>query len=60
VAPRSLLLEHGSLLWMRGSTQQHWRHAIPKTRAAVGERLNLTFRAIGCRRQVLATDGEMH
>ncbi len=60
VPPRSLLLEHGSLLWMRGSTQQHWRHAIPKTSAPVGARLNLTFRALGCRREVIATDGEIH
>jgi alkylated DNA repair dioxygenase AlkB len=36
----------GSLLVMRGTTQQHWRHALPKTAARVGPRLNLTFRVI--------------
>jgi hypothetical protein len=44
----SLVLEHGSLLWMGGETQRHWRHAIPKTATRVGERINLTFRSIGC------------
>jgi len=39
-------LEHGSLLVMAGSTQHHWVHAVPKTRRPVGERINLTFRAI--------------
>jgi alkylated DNA repair dioxygenase AlkB len=36
----------GSLLVMRGTTQRHWRHALPKTAARVGPRLNLTFRVI--------------
>ncbi len=36
----SLDLEHGSLLLMDGRL----RHALPKTRRAVAERLNLTFR----------------
>lgn len=39
-------LEHGSLLIMAGQTQHHWKHALPKTRRAVGERVNLTFRRI--------------
>ncbi len=39
-------LEHGSLLLMAGATQHHWVHAVPKTRRAVGERVNLTFRRI--------------
>jgi len=39
-------LEHGSLLLMAGATQHHWVHAVPKTRRAVGERINLTFRRI--------------
>jgi alkylated DNA repair dioxygenase AlkB len=42
----SLNLEHGSLLWMAGGTQQHYQHAIDKTRAPVGERINLTFRVL--------------
>ena len=37
-------LGHGSLLLMRGQTQALYRHALPKTRKAVGERVNLTFR----------------
>lgn len=41
-----LLLEHGSLLLMRGETQQHWLHQIAKTKKAIGERINLTFRVI--------------
>ncbi|MCX7052994.1 MAG: alpha-ketoglutarate-dependent dioxygenase AlkB [Proteobacteria bacterium] len=41
-----LLLPHGSLLCMGGSTQHHWVHALPKTRRPVGERINLTFRLL--------------
>ena len=39
-------LTHGSLLLMGGTTQRHWRHAVPKTREPVGLRVNLTFRTI--------------
>ena len=42
--PLSLDLPGGSLLLMRGPTQQHWQHALPKTARQVGPRLNLTFR----------------
>ena len=41
-----LLLEHGSLLLMKGETQHFWKHQIPKTARNVGERINLTFRII--------------
>ncbi len=41
-----MVLEHGSLLLMRGATQHHWQHQIPKTAKSVGERINLTFRVI--------------
>lgn len=41
-----MVLEHGSLLLMKGSTQHNWLHQIPKTRRPVGERINLTFRVI--------------
>ena len=41
-----ILLEHGSLLLMGGSTQHHWQHQIPKTAKKIGERINLTFRII--------------
>ena len=40
------LLGHGSLLVMAGATQTHWLHAIPKTKAVVGERVSLTWRRI--------------
>jgi len=40
----SLTLEHGSLLDMRGSTQQNWLHQLPKTKASDSPRINLTFR----------------
>ncbi|MBO0700779.1 MAG: alpha-ketoglutarate-dependent dioxygenase AlkB, partial [Zavarzinella sp.] len=39
-------LPHGSLLVMGGTSQQHWRHGVPKTRKPVGPRINLTFRRI--------------
>jgi len=42
----ALELSHGSLLIMRGELQHFWKHQIPKTKKAVGERLNLTFRVI--------------
>ncbi|MCP8687960.1 alpha-ketoglutarate-dependent dioxygenase AlkB family protein [Marinobacterium sedimentorum] len=41
-----LLLDDGSLLLMRGSTQHHWQHALPRTRSICRPRLNLTFRCI--------------
>jgi len=36
----------GSLLLMAGATQHNYRHDLPKTARAVGERINLTFRRI--------------
>lgn len=45
-APVSLDLSAGSLLLMRGSTQQHWLHAVPKTARPTAPRLNLTFRLV--------------
>lgn len=45
---RKLVLElpPGSLLVMAGPTQQHYRHALPRTTRPVGERINLTFRRV--------------
>jgi alkylated DNA repair dioxygenase AlkB len=43
---REFELADRTLLVMRGRTQQSWRHALPKTAARVGPRLNLTFRII--------------
>ncbi|APR75394.1 Alkylated DNA repair protein AlkB [Minicystis rosea] len=58
-APRRFVLRHakkkgksmtfvlgdGALLVMAGSTQRHYRHAVPKEEQA-GERINLTFRRV--------------
>ncbi len=41
-----LLLQPGSLLLMRGTTQHHWQHQVPKTKRKIGSRINLTFRYI--------------
>ncbi len=43
---QNILLEHGSLLLMKGTTQHFWKHQIPKTAKLVGSRINLTFRLI--------------
>jgi alkylated DNA repair dioxygenase AlkB len=43
---RKIILEHGSYLLMKGSTQHYWLHQIPKSKRALGERINLTFRDI--------------
>ncbi|MEO9891720.1 alpha-ketoglutarate-dependent dioxygenase AlkB [Aurantibacter sp.] len=43
---RKILLQHGSLLLMKGVTQQHWQHQIAKTAKPISERINLTFRVI--------------
>lgn len=42
----SLVLEHGSLLVMKGSTQTHWLHRLPPTKKTTKPRVNLTFRTI--------------
>jgi alkylated DNA repair dioxygenase AlkB len=43
---QNILLEHGSLLVMKGTTQHFWKHQIPKTAKEIGARINLTFRII--------------
>ena len=40
------VLEHGSLLLMRGDSQALSQHSLPKTRRPVGLRINLTFRRV--------------
>ena len=45
-AKKNIILEHGSLLLMKGSTQHFWKHQIPKTAIPMGTRINLTFRTI--------------
>lgn len=42
----SKILEHGSLLVMKGSTQTHWLHRLPPTQTIHKPRINLTFRTI--------------
>ena len=42
----SLSLGEGSLLVMGGALQRSWVHRVPRTRRAVGPRLNLTFRVV--------------
>jgi alkylated DNA repair dioxygenase AlkB len=58
-APRRFVLRHkktravipfqlgeGSVLVMGGTTQRHYRHHVPRTRNALGPRMNLTFRVV--------------
>ena len=40
----AVFLENGSLLVMKGSTQSHWLHSIPKSKKIQHGRINLTFR----------------
>lgn len=42
----SKVLEHGSLLLMKGTTQTHWLHRLPPTKTIHTPRINLTFRSI--------------
>ncbi|MBD1432288.1 alpha-ketoglutarate-dependent dioxygenase AlkB [Sphingobacterium sp. DN00404] len=41
-----LTLEHGSLLVMKDTTQNHWLHRLPPTKKVTTPRINLTFRTI--------------
>ena len=43
---QNIVLEHGSLLLMKGTTQHFWKHQIPKTAKPIDSRINLTFRVI--------------
>ncbi|PZX53387.1 alkylated DNA repair dioxygenase AlkB [Algoriphagus ratkowskyi] len=42
----SKILENGSLLVMKGTTQTHWLHRLPPTKVVSKPRVNLTFRTI--------------
>ena len=42
----SILLENGSLLIMKDTTQTHWLHRLPPTTLITTARINLTFRTI--------------
>lgn len=41
-----IILEHGSLLVMKGETQMHWLHRLPPSKKVISPRINLTFRTI--------------
>lgn len=43
---RSIKLEHGSLLVMKGETQSYWQHSLLKSLLVQEPRINLTFRTI--------------
>lgn len=40
------ILEKGSLLVMKGTTQENWLHRLPPTKKVKSPRINLTFRTI--------------
>ena len=40
------LLQHGSLLVMQGTTQDHWLHRLPPSKKVHTPRVNLTFRTV--------------
>ncbi|MFT7008532.1 MAG: alkylated DNA repair dioxygenase AlkB [Colwellia sp.] len=42
----ALELKAGSLIVMKGETQQHWLHRLPPTKKVQDARINLTFRTI--------------
>jgi alkylated DNA repair dioxygenase AlkB len=46
LAPVRIPLSNGSVLIMKGATQQHWVHGIEKKKTHIGPRVNLTFRHI--------------
>ncbi len=41
-----IVLENGSLLVMKGTTQENWLHRLPPTTKVKTPRVNLTFRTI--------------
>ena len=43
---QTIVLESGSFLLMRGPTQHHWLHQIPKSPRPLRERINLTYRVV--------------
>jgi alkylated DNA repair dioxygenase AlkB len=41
-----VILENGSLLVMKDTTQSNWQHRLPPTKRIIRPRINLTFRTI--------------
>lgn len=46
---RHIMLANGSLLMMRGTIQQHWKHSLPVSKKITSPRINLTFRVFDTR-----------
>jgi len=46
LSPVKIRLASGSILLMKGPTQEYWMHGIPKEPLPRGPRINLTFRRI--------------
>jgi len=42
----SIVLQHGSVLIMKGETQTNWQHRLPPVKGVTRLRVNLTFRTI--------------
>jgi alkylated DNA repair dioxygenase AlkB len=53
-SPVKLVLGSGSLLIMKGDTQANWNHGVAKERRPLGPRVNLTFRRILPRQDLVA------
>jgi len=43
---RSVELEHGTFVLMKGETQHKWQHQIPKSKKVAKPRISLTFRVL--------------
>jgi len=41
-----MILEHGSLLVMKGTVQTYWLHRLPPSKRIIKARINLTFRTM--------------
>lgn len=49
----SIMLETGSLLIMKGTTQSNWLHSLPKSKKIKEPRVNLTFRIMSLKPNVI-------
>jgi alkylated DNA repair dioxygenase AlkB len=49
----SVILENGSLLVMKDTTQSNWQHRLPPTKRIIRPRINLTFRTIEAKKTLL-------
>ncbi|MCW8871026.1 MAG: alpha-ketoglutarate-dependent dioxygenase AlkB [Xanthomonadales bacterium] len=48
----ALSLAHGSMLLMKGASQQRFQHSLPRTTRPAGLRINLTYRWVGAQAPV--------